>query len=944
MFRQLVRFTLPAGYWQINLVANFVSTYSTATPQQASGSRVAAGVAIEYGGAEKAANEAYIRNTGFDLGTDNNLVGKTSCSALIHSDGNTPVTFMFRGVRQDRGTSLSVRAAIVQASEVLIAEVGPQGEPGQPGQQGEQGIPGPQGDTGPQGPQGEQGPAGGPQGPPGPQGDPGPQGPAGPQGDTGPAGPQGEQGIPGPVGEGGGGSGVSVPTSYDTYVVGAGNDALYRLNFSTYELERIGNVSGFQANVTDPTGITWHEGEIYFADSARRTLVRLDRGTDGNFDGSGTQIGGTNALPAGPQGMVSVDGQLLLTCTDPNTGATTFHTVNPSTAATTQLGGIVSGVNNILDMTVSLEGQIFAVANFADGSHLAILNPGASSNQVVSIGNFTLNGTNRSMYGLFFRGPSLFGISSDVTDDDLFYVNITNGEMVELGADVDLFGAGELLPRGGVSVPHAEIYTDAIDARTVTGGSISGTNLTLTKTGIGAENVVIPGVLSESAVDARTVTGGSVSGTNLTLSKTGGDDVTIPNVPSVQEVDRRTVTSGSINGGNLTLFKSGANNVIIPGIPTQSEIDARTVTGGSVSGTSLTLSKTGGNNILIPNVPSVQEVDRRTVTGGSVSGTSLTLTKTGAPDVVIPGLPGGAAGVATTIDATSASLNVRDSGTFTFTVPDGTTLLGLVAGEYIMRAYEREDGGDAMQEAVEILTRSHYTRTRLPGGEWFSTSFTRDARDSFLAEAPISGGAAEINSRAVGSFVITTSPVLGLPVTGTYLIKGFRAIGGTNAVQEATLTAGGATYIRAKASGSWTNNDIFRRIGEPVIGGSFSNGTLTLNRDDSSNVSIGGFATPLSWISIGTRVNPGGSAGIPGGGLRRGILIQTGVSNNPLSNSVGDEVSTFFRFTSDFNSGVTYVIVGPGYTVRLTITSSAVNYLSRTGTFAQMSRVWLLRQ
>ena len=46
--------------------------------------------------------------------------------------------------------------------------------------------------------------------------------------------------------------------------------------------------------------------------------------------------------------------------------------------------------------------------------------------------------------------------------------------------------------------------------------------------------------MSESEVTALTVTSGSVSGTTLTLSKTGGDDVVITGLPS-----------GSGSGGGL---------------------------------------------------------------------------------------------------------------------------------------------------------------------------------------------------------------------------------------------------------------------------------------------------------------------------------------------------------------------------------------------------------
>ena len=65
----------------------------------------------------------------------------------------------------------------------------------------------------------------------------------------------------------------------------------------------------------------------------------------------------------------------------------------------------------------------------------------------------------------------------------------------------------------------------------VTGGSVTGTTLTLTRQGLG--DITIPGLPTGGGGTADgVVTGGSVSGTTLTLMRSVGADITIPGLPS----------------------------------------------------------------------------------------------------------------------------------------------------------------------------------------------------------------------------------------------------------------------------------------------------------------------------------------------------------------------------------------------------------------------------
>lgn len=92
----------------------------------------------------------------------------------------------------------------------------------------------------------------------------------------------------------------------------------------------------------------------------------------------------------------------------------------------------------------------------------------------------------------------------------------------------------------------------------VTGGSFSGTTLTLTRNDLADINI------SGFPTDTNNyVTGGSFSGTTLTLTRQGLTSVTVSGFPTDTN---NYVTGGSYSSGTLTLTRSGLSNVSISGL------------------------------------------------------------------------------------------------------------------------------------------------------------------------------------------------------------------------------------------------------------------------------------------------------------------------------------------------------------------------------------------
>ena len=149
----------------------------------------------------------------------------------------------------------------------------------------------------------------------------------------------------------------------------------------------------------------------------------------------------------------------------------------------------------------------------------------------------------------------------------------------------------------------------------ITGGSVSGNTLTLTRNGL--SNLTISNLPS--------LTGASLSSGTLTITRVGGNDIT---VPGFNEGTGSIVTGGSVSGDTLTITQSEGGDVTISGFNQGS-----TVTGGSVSGDTLTLTQSEGGSVTISGLP--------TLTGGTLNGDTLTLTQSGGSDIVITGFSTG---------------------------------------------------------------------------------------------------------------------------------------------------------------------------------------------------------------------------------------------------------------------------------------------------------------
>ena len=119
------------------------------------------------------------------------------------------------------------------------------------------------------------------------------------------------------------------------------------------------------------------------------------------------------------------------------------------------------------------------------------------------------------------------------------------------------------------------------------------------------------------------VDGGSVSGTDLTLTRSVGADVVIAGLPSGGGSDDGVVTSGIVSGTTLTLDRSVGAAVTITGLPSNTGpqgpagMDGATgpagpagsdspadgvVTSGTVTGTTLTLERSVGANVQITGI------------------------------------------------------------------------------------------------------------------------------------------------------------------------------------------------------------------------------------------------------------------------------------------------------------------------------------------------------
>ena len=116
------------------------------------------------------------------------------------------------------------------------------------------------------------------------------------------------------------------------YAVGSRFDALYRINPTTGEPTRIGNVSGFGVSEFLPTGLASHAGLLYMVGQATDALYTVDPAT-----GVATQVGTASFFGAGvriPGGLASHAGQLYMVGAQRDA----LYTVDTTTGIATRVG------------------------------------------------------------------------------------------------------------------------------------------------------------------------------------------------------------------------------------------------------------------------------------------------------------------------------------------------------------------------------------------------------------------------------------------------------------------------------------------------------------------------------------------------------------------------------------------------------------------------------
>ncbi len=147
---------------------------------------------------------------------------------------------------------------------------------------------------------------------------------------------------------------------------------------------------------------------------------------------------------------------------------------------------------------------------------------------------------------------------------------VVTASFAEVTTAADLTAALEALatvPSGGVPGDVLTWQSDdtwdwaaPVGDGVVEDGSVSGTTLTLDRTG-SLSDVVITGLPQDGVVED-----GSVSGTTLTLDRTVGADVVITGLPSGGAADG-VVEDGSVSGTTLTLIRTIGGDVTITGLP-----------------------------------------------------------------------------------------------------------------------------------------------------------------------------------------------------------------------------------------------------------------------------------------------------------------------------------------------------------------------------------------
>ena len=118
------------------------------------------------------------------------------------------------------------------------------------------------------------------------------------------------------------------------YMVGDGNDALYRVDSDDFTAERVdGALSAFGVGETEPTGVVWHNGRLYMVGTATDALYVLDPDT-GRAERVNQGVAQFGVSENNPRDLASHDGGLYML------GDTTdaLYELNPETGLAERVG------------------------------------------------------------------------------------------------------------------------------------------------------------------------------------------------------------------------------------------------------------------------------------------------------------------------------------------------------------------------------------------------------------------------------------------------------------------------------------------------------------------------------------------------------------------------------------------------------------------------------
>ena len=314
------------------------------------------------------------------------------------------------------------------------------------------------------------------------------------------------------------------------------------------------------------TGGTLVSGDIAFTATGAASVAQT---------GQTIQIGSTDTTYTAGTGITLSDLQFSI--------AQEIETTSTPTFAALTLTGNIGAVNGNFsgDVTGTWAGGVISIANGGTGNTTASaaflgLAPavGSQTNRFLKTDGSTIFWSDLPSAGGFT--PTTY----DLTGEDGPTVNTAKIRLTDNDGnydDVVLAAAGDItIARVGNTITIGENITDANDNDYVTNGSLSGTDLVLTRTGELADITVDLSTLNSGAADGNTtydltsgttstgaklnlVPGGTgagdptdvidlVEGSNMTITRNGNGSITF----EATDTDTNTVTQLQVSGANTT--------------------------------------------------------------------------------------------------------------------------------------------------------------------------------------------------------------------------------------------------------------------------------------------------------------------------------------------------------------------------------------------------------